>query len=54
MGLLRQHKMIDILEKKWVHTPGTKRSPEEEEEHYKTVKRCTDILCTDIDTYTAL
>jgi hypothetical protein len=46
--------MIDILEKKWVHTPGTKRSPEEEEEHYKTVKRCTDILCTDIDTYTAL
>lgn len=54
MGLLRQNSMIDILEKKWVHTPGTKRSPEEEEGHYKTVKRCTDILCDDIDRYMKL
>ncbi len=43
--------MAHILEKKWVHTPDSKRLPEEEEEHYRAVKLCTDILCGDIDNY---
>lgn len=52
LPILRKNNLIDILEKKWVHTPGMKSSPEQEEEHHRTVKRCTDILWTDIDAYT--
>ncbi len=51
LGLLQSHGLANILEKKWVHTPGSHRLPEEEEEHYQTVKKCTDILCGDIDDY---
>lgn len=49
--ILKSYGITDILRKKWVHNPDKQNTPVEEEEHYKVVKTCTDILAKDIWDY---